>query len=222
MIRRWLRRLAGIAVTDKRPARGALWIVSAPSGAGKTSLVRELCRRRPAIKMSCSYTTRPKRPQERDGIDYHFVNRREFDQKVADGYFLEYAEVFGNCYATGRPDVEKLLEAGHDVILEIDWQGARQARSRMSEARSIFILPPSQSELERRLRGRGSDSEEVITRRLAEAAVDMSHWREFDYVVINDDFDAAAGRIEAILDGGGHDHRTDAADSQGRISAILA
>lgn len=217
----WLRSLVG-ADTPVPAPRGALWIVSAPSGAGKTSLVRELCRRRPQIRMSCSYTTRAQRPNERDGHDYHFISRERFDELAAAGHFLEYAEVFGNCYATGKPDVEALLDSGHDVILEIDWQGARQARERMPEARSIFILPPSMDELERRLRGRGSDDEEVIRRRLAEARGDISHWREFDFVVVNDDFDAAAGRLEAILEGGGDPYRVGAAGLAERLDAVLA
>lgn len=203
-------------------ARGALWIVSAPSGAGKTSLVRELCRRRPGLAMSVSYTTRKQRPNERDGHDYHFVSRGRFERLVEEGHFLEHAEVFGNCYATGKPDVEALLADGCNVVLEIDWQGARQARERMPEARSIFILPPSVTELERRLRGRGSDAEDVIRRRLAEATEDISHWPEFDYVVINDDFDAAADRLEAILDGRGEAHRLGARGLEERIAAVVA
>lgn len=222
---RWLRWLRSL-MTERDGAgvapRGALWIVSAPSGAGKTSLVRELCRRRPQLAMSCSYTTRTQRPNERDGHDYHFVSRERFEELVAAGHFLEYAEVFGNCYATGKPDVEKLLAAGNNVVLEIDWQGARQARERMPEARSVFILPPSVAELERRLRGRGSDAEEVIRRRLAEATEDISHWPEFDYVVINDEFEAAADRLEAILDGKGEAHRVGDPGLAAQIAAVVA
>ncbi len=218
----WLRKLFGSVMTEPQAGRGRLWIVSAPSGAGKTSLVRELCRRRPQLTMSCSYTTRPRRPNEREGVDYHFIDRERFETMAAAGYFLEHAEVFGNFYATGKPDTEALLAAGRNVVLEIDWQGAAQARSAMSEARSIFILPPSYEELERRLRGRGSDSEEVIQRRLGEAIEDMSHWQEFDYVVINDVFDQAADRLEAILDGHGAASERGNAQLRRQIQAVLA
>ena len=218
----WLRKLFGRVMTDSGPVRGKLWVVSAPSGAGKTSLVRELCRRRPQLTMSCSFTTRPRRPNEREGVDYHFVDRERFEQMAAAGHFLEHAEVFGNFYATGKPETDQLLAAGRNVVLEIDWQGAAQARAAMPEARTVFILPPSYAELERRLRGRGSDSEEVIQRRLGEAIDDMSHWREFDYVVINDEFDRAADRLEAILDGHGAASERDNEQLRRQNDTVLA
>ncbi len=214
----WLKRLFGA----KDGRSGRLWIVSAPSGAGKTSLVRELCRRQPELEMSVSYTTRTQRPKETDGHDYHFVDEARFQAMAANGDFLEHAQVFGNYYATGRADVQAILDRGRNVILEIDWQGARQAREAMPGAGSIFILPPSFEELERRLRGRGSDSEEVIQRRLSEARDDMGHWAEFGYVVINDDFGEAADALEMILAGCGEAHRTDNPAQRSRAEAIVA
>jgi len=183
--------------------RGRLFVVAAPSGAGKTSLVRELMQREPSLRFSISYTTRPQRPKEVHGRDYFFVNRAEFDRMVTAGEFLEHATVFDNSYGTSRRQVEESLAAGQDLILEIDWQGARQVRQTLPECASIFILPPSRAELERRLRGRATDSEEVIQRRLRDAAGDMGHWHEFDYVVVNDDFDRAAGELQAIVRGQG-------------------
>ncbi len=180
-----------------------LWVISAPSGAGKTTLVHALMDRHPGLRFSVSYTTRPARPGERDGLDYHFVEAGQFAGMIERGEFLEHAEVFGRRYGTARGQVETLLAAGHDVLLEIDWQGARQVRARMPECRSIFILPPSLSELERRLRGRGTDDETVISRRLAEAHGDITHWHEFDYVIINDALERALVGLEAILAGRG-------------------
>jgi len=174
------------------------------------------------LQMSVSYTTRPRRPSEVEGHDYHFVDIEKFKHMAAVGDFLEHAEVFGNFYATGRGDVQAILDQGHNVVLEIDWQGARQARAAMPEAGSIFILPPSFAELERRLRGRGSDSEEVIQRRLSEAREDMSHWEEFAYVVINDEFATAAATLEAILASDGEVHRSSNPALQARIARLLA
>jgi guanylate kinase len=185
------------------PGRGRLFVIAAPSGAGKTSLVRSLMQREPALRFSISYTTRPQRPNEVHGRDYFFVAREEFDRMVAAGEFLEHATVFDNSYGTARRQVEDSLAAGQDLILEIDWQGARQIRRALPECRSIFILPPSRPELERRLRGRGTDAEEVIQRRLRDAGGDMGHWREFEFVVVNDDFERALGELQAIVQGRG-------------------
>lgn len=181
--------------------RGRLFVIAAPSGAGKTSLVRALMQREPGLRFSISYTTRRQRPNEVHGRDYFFVGREEFDRMAEAGQFLEHATVFGNSYGTARAQVEQSLGSGQDLILEIDWQGARQIRSALPECCSIFILPPSRAELERRLRGRGTDTEEVIVRRLGEAAEDMGHWREFDYVVVNDSFDRALDELSAIVQG---------------------
>jgi guanylate kinase len=190
----------GGALTDSA-RRGRLFVIAAPSGAGKTSLVRALMAREPGLRFSISYTTRVRRPNEVHGRDYFFVTREEFDRMVADGGFLEHATVFDNSYGTSRAQVEQSLAAGQDLILEIDWQGAAQIRAAMPECVSIFILPPSRDELERRLRGRGTDAEDVIRRRLHDAASDMEHWREFDYVVVNNDFEQALGELQEIIAG---------------------
>lgn len=184
-------------------------MIAAPSGAGKTSLVRALMESEPGLRFSISYTTRRQRPTEQHGRDYFFVDRIEFERMVAAGEFLEHAQVFDNRYGTSRRVVEDALAAGRDLILEIDWQGARQVRSALPECVSIFILPPSRDELERRLRGRGTDSEEVIRRRLRDAAADMTHWDEFDYVVVNDDFDRALTELRAVVAGQGEASRRD-------------
>jgi guanylate kinase len=187
--------------SQSSPRRGRLFVIAAPSGAGKTSLVRALMEREPGLRFSISYTTRARRPNELDGRDYFFVTRSEFDRMVAEGGFLEHATVFDNSYGTAKAQVEQSLAAGQDLVLEIDWQGAAQVRSAMPECVSIFILPPTREELERRLRGRGTDAEHVIQRRLRDAASDMSHWGEFDYVVVNDDFEQALTVLQAIVKG---------------------
>jgi len=192
-----------------RPARGRLFVIAAPSGAGKTSLVRALMEREPGLRFSISYTTRKQRPNEVQGRDYFFVTREEFDRMIAADEFLEHATVFDNSYGTARRQVEESLAAGQDLILEIDWQGAQQIRRALPECLSIFILPPSRAELERRLRGRGTDSEEVIQRRLRDAASDMGHWREFEFVVVNDDFETALAELQAIVHGRGDASRRD-------------
>ena len=202
--------------------RGQLWVIAAPSGAGKTSLVRALLERDPTLRFSISYTTRPKRSSEVDGRDYFFVDEAEFLAMVSREAFLEHARVFDNWYGTGREHVEGLLAGGHSVVLEIDWQGARQVRKRAPESRSIFILPPSVAELERRLRGRQTDAEAVILRRLKDALGDMAHWSEFDYVVVNDDFAAALARLNAVIAGAGEDARTDTPAVQEAATAIVA
>ena len=188
------------AGTEKR---GLLVVIAAPSGAGKTSLVRALMEREPSLGFSVSFTTRPKRAGEVDGRDYHFIDEQRFSQMVRDDAFVEHARVFGHCYGTGRQQVEQALAAGKHLILEIDWQGARQVRERVPEAVDVFILPPSRAVLEQRLRGRRTDSPEVIERRLRESVEEMSHWAEFRYVVVNDDFAQALGEMTAIVHGQG-------------------
>ena len=178
---------------------GTLFIVSAPSGAGKTSLVKALLESMSGIVLSVSYTTRPRRPGERDGVDYHFVEPSRFRAMIEAGEFLEYAEVFGNYYGTARHTVDEALGRGEDVLLEIDWQGARQVRARAGDCVGIFILPPSRAALESRLRARGQDGEEVIARRMAEAVGEMSHYGEYDYLLVNDDFDQALAEFRAIV-----------------------
>ena len=192
-----------MSAAPQPPRRGRLFVIAAPSGAGKTSLVRALMEREPALRFSVSYTTRPQRPTETHGHDYFFVSGAEFEAMVERGEFLEHARVFDHRYGTARGQVEASLGAGQDLILEIDWQGAQQIRRAMPECVSIFILPPSRGELERRLRNRATDSDEVIRRRLRDAASDMAHWDEFDHVVINDDFEQALGDLLSIVRGTG-------------------
>ena len=178
---------------------GRLYVITAPSGAGKTSLVKALMEREAKLRFSVSFTTRKRRANEIDGRDYHFVSREEFERMIARGDFLEHAEVYDNAYGTGLRSVEEALRAGELLLLEIDWQGARQVRSRLPAARSIFILPPARAALEARLRARSTDSDAVIARRLQDAAHDIAHWNEFDYVVINDRFEAAVDDLIAIV-----------------------
>ena len=180
--------------------QSALFTVSAPSGAGKTSLVKALLERRPdEVTVAVSHTTRPMRPGEVDGRDYHFVDIVTFEAMVEAGEFLEYARVFDNYYGTSRKAVETLLEQGRHVILEIDWQGARQVREQLPETVAVFILPPSREELQRRLSGRGTDDPEVIARRMADADREMSHFCDAEYLVINDVFDDALFDLECIV-----------------------
>ncbi len=206
----------------QEPARGRLFVIAAPSGAGKTSLVRALMEREPSLGFSVSFTTRPRRPNEVDGRDYHFVTRAAFDDMLAADAFLEHAQVFGNAYGTGRAQVESALVSGRDLILEIDWQGARQVRERLPEAIDIFILPPSRAALEQRLRHRRTDSDEVIARRLADSVTEMSHWSEFRYVVVNEDFDRALAELVAIMRGGGEACRADRPGLGGFAARLLA
>jgi guanylate kinase len=202
-------------------AQNRLFVISAPSGAGKTSLVRALMERESDLRFSISYTTRARRPGEHDGQHYFFVTPDIFRRMIDEGAFLEHARVFDNYYGTARAQVEALLADGHGVVLEIDWQGARQVRAAMPESLGIFILPPSRAELERRLRGRATDSEDVIRRRLADAATDMAHWSEFQYVVVNDDFSAALRALGDIVRGRGAASRADRPELRPVVAALL-
>jgi guanylate kinase len=178
---------------------GILFIVSAPSGAGKTSLVKSLLTRDPDLSLSVSCTTRPARAGEEDGVHYHFLDQTRFRQALEEGAFLESAEVFGNLYGTRELDARACLSAGRDLILEIDWQGARQVRERFPAAVGVFVLPPTIAELERRLRGRGTDSDAVIARRMTQARGEMTHYAEYDYLVVNDRFETALDALVAII-----------------------
>jgi guanylate kinase len=179
--------------------RGLLFVVSAPSGAGKTSLLKALLDVEPSLQLSVSYTTRAPRDGEVDGVHYHFIDEAAFDRMVAAEEFVEYARVFGNGYGTAAATLRSALEAGADLLLEIDWQGARQVRERLREAISVFIAPPSLAALEQRLRARGKDSDAVIATRMAQAQEELSHHSEYDYLVFNDDFDTALGELRAIV-----------------------
>lgn len=183
--------------------RGLLYIVSAPSGGGKTSLTRallpRLAQRGHPAEISVSYTTRAPRPGEQDGVHYHFIDEAGFVAMIERGAFLEHAHVFGRRYGTGRERTEQLLARGVDVMLDIDWQGAQQVRSLMPEARSVFILPPSAGELERRLKGRGQDDAATIATRMAAAKAEMSHWAEYDFLIVNEDFERALEELAALF-----------------------
>ena len=181
--------------------QGTLYIVSAPSGAGKSSLIQALLKTQPLYdtQVSVSHTTRAKRPGENHGEHYFFVSEDEFCQMSDDEAFLEHAKVFENYYGTSRLAIEQVLATGVDVFLDIDWQGAQQIRAKMPTARSIFILPPSKEELDRRLRGRGQDSEAVIAKRMAQAVAEMTHYAEYDYLIVNDDFNLALSDLKTII-----------------------
>jgi guanylate kinase len=180
--------------------RGLMLVLSSPSGAGKTTLSRRLLEADPAVQLSVSATTRPQRPAEVDGRDYHFVDRARFDEMVGNGELLEWAEVFGNRYGTPRGPVEEALARGHEVLFDIDWQGTQQLRDKVSkDFVSVFLLPPSVPELERRLTTRAQDSDEVIRARMAKASDELSHWAEYDYVLINHDVDETFDQLQAIL-----------------------
>jgi len=190
-------------MSSSATGRGSLFIIAAPSGAGKTSLVNALLKKDARLALSISHTTRSPRPGEIDGQHYHFVSEAKFERMVGAGDFMEHARVFDHFYGTNRHTVAGQLEQGRDVILEIDWQGARQVRAVFPDCCSIFIIPPSLGSLRKRLEGRGQDSEEVIQRRMRDAQAEISHWDEFEYLVVNDDFNAALDELMSIID----DHR---------------
>jgi len=196
---------------------GVLFVVSAPSGAGKTSLLRALIPTDARLRLSVSHTTRGARPGEQDGTHYHFVDRARFEAMVAAGEFLEHARVFDNLYGTAERSVRDVLGANFDVVLEIDWQGARQVRARFAEAVSVFIVPPSVEALRQRLSGRGQDSAEIIDRRMRDARSELSHFGEYDYLVVNDDFDEALADLRAIVGA----ERLRLARQQARLGAAL-
>ncbi len=191
---------------DTKKRQGTLFIISAPSGAGKTSLVRSLLGIIPDLYVSVSHTTRPPRPHEKSGTDYYFVSEDEFQALLEQNRFLEHARVFDHRYGTSRAWVEDQLADGKDIILEIDWQGARQAREIMKDAVNIFILPPSLAALEERLKGRGDD-ERNIHRRLRDAVSEIEHYNEYDYLVVNDDFDETQAQLAAVLSATRHNYR---------------
>jgi guanylate kinase len=209
-------------ITHHGSNRGTLYIVAAPSGAGKSSIVNAVLARDTDIALSISFTSRAARPGERHAQHYHFISADEFKAMIRAGDFFEYAEVHGDWKGTARQSVEPQLDAGKDVLLEIDWQGARQVREKVPDAVSVFILPPSRDALEQRMRNRGQDSEEVIQRRLAAAREEMSHYDEFDYVIVNDVFDEAVAQMHAIFTASRLRREAQDARHAGLIAALLA
>ncbi len=204
---------------QKRPAN--LYVVAAPSGGGKTSLIAALLRLDKQLRLSVSHTTRPPRSGEVDGQHYHFVSNDEFLRLVAENAFLEYARVYDHCYGTGREQVQRQLDSGFDVMLDIDWQGAKQIRQSFPGCRSIFILPPSLQELHRRLSLRGQDSDEVIERRMQKARSELSHASEFDYMIVNDEFDSALHDLHAIIRTGSHQRPDQGLRSETLLAQML-
>lgn len=198
---------ANNSVTSSQSIRGQLFVVAAPSGAGKTSLVKALFHAMPSIEVAVSHTTRQRRKDEVDGVNYHFVDTAQFKQLQADDAFIESAQVFSNLYGTSRRSIDKISATGRHTILEIDWQGAAQIRQRDPTSIHIFILPPSLQALSERLLDRGQDDQETIEQRMNEAINEMSHYKEFDYLVVNDDFDKALEDLHRIVQGQGEDLR---------------
>ena len=196
---------------------GHLYVISAPSGAGKTSLIRALCGSMPNIMVSISHTTRAPRANETPNEDYYFVDHSFFNSMIQEKKFIEYAEVFGNLYGTSHASVEQNLIEGKDIILELDWQGARQIQTYNSECICIFIIPPSREELERRLKSRGSDSTQVVEKRLEKVAHEIAHYHEFDYIIVNNHFDLALQSLQSII----HSHRLKASRQKMRYATLL-
>lgn len=201
---------------------GNLFIISAPSGAGKSSLIQALLKRHSDMQVSVSHTTRAPRPGEQDGVHYHFISVDEFKALIARDEFFEWAEVFGNYYGTSKSTIRDSLSRGIDVFLDIDWQGARQIKAQEGSAKGIFILPPSLTELEQRLNNRGQDSAEVIAKRMAQAQSEMSHANEYEYLIINDNFDTALTELERIVLAQRNGYGSQAARQQALLSQLLA
>jgi guanylate kinase len=188
----------GTASTIRR--RGFLVVLSSPSGAGKTTITRRLLERDPSLSLSVSVTTRPRRPGEVDGKDYRFIDQPSFDRMVANGELLEHASVFGHCYGTPREPIDVAIAAGGDIVTDIDWQGTQQVKASLrDDLVTIFILPPSVAALESRLRTRAQDSDAVVAQRMAKSAEEMSHWPEYDYVIVNDDLDSSVAQAQSIV-----------------------
>jgi guanylate kinase len=207
-------------VTSKTSTRGQLFVVAAPSGAGKTSLVKALIESTPSIQVAVSHTTRPKRPDEVDGVDYHFVSPETFREMQNQDAFIESAQVFGNLYGTSRQGVESIAACGYNIILEIDWQGAQQIRQRLPDSVHIFILPPSLEALRTRLQGRGQDDPHIIQTRMNEAINEISHYQEFEYLLINDDFTVALQDLSRIVNARAADLLI--SEQQKRFSDLIA
>lgn len=197
--------------------RGTLYVISAPSGAGKTSLVKALLARQPELSVAVSHTTRAPRVGEQEGVNYFFVSKEQFTEMLEQNAFLEYAQVFNNYYGTASFWVDNALNEGKDLILEIDWQGAQQVRKLIPDARLVFILPPSRDILKQRLVQRGQDSDEVINHRMSQAINEISHYVEFDYLVVNDDFEQALGELESIV----ISHRLECLKQKEKLQALL-